>query len=130
MAYQKFENIEQTFNAHINKRIMTGIVSRDFKNRNCNCKGRNKNQNRNLCYYNSLCRTCCVIYELKCKLCKMKYLGSTQQFLKARTAGHFSDVVKLKNRGISSDAFVAYFTKYLKKYNEKVITKDIRKIKS
>ena len=58
----------------------------------------------------------------------MKYLGSTQQFLKARTAGHFSDVVKLKNRDIASDTFTADLTKHFKNYDRKITTEDVRKL--
>ena len=36
--------------------------------------------------------------------------------------------MKLKNRGISLDMFTAYFEKYLKNYNDKVITDNVRKI--
>ena len=51
-----------------------------------------------------------MVYSATCRLCKYTYIGNTQQTLKKRMLGHFNDVKKLVNDGISSDSFAEHFS--------------------
>ena len=62
---------------------------------------------------NGKCRETCVIYEVKCKLCRKACIGNVQNFRKQRIQGHINDIVKLKNQNIYSDAFTNYFADHL-----------------
>ena len=78
----------------------------DFKVRACNCRDP---RGTGKCQYGGVCRLPIVIYKITCKLTNKIYIGNTQQNFKKRMAGHFQDVKKLMEKGVSSDSYAKHF---------------------
>ena len=62
-----------------------------------------------MCVYKGKFCSKFLIYEVKCSVCDAIYIGSTQQTLKKRMNGHFSDLLRLLSNGQKSDSFAARF---------------------
>ena len=107
MSYHKFPNLREIFQSDLTKKIMDGVESLDFKDRECNCSTLSKVNGE--CAYNGNCRKSIIVYKATCKLCDMAYIGNTQQTYKKRMQGHFQDVKKLFNKDIHSDSFARHF---------------------
>ena len=73
-----------------------------------------------------------MVYEAECKECRMHYIRSTQQKLKASMGQNFIETKNLVNRGKSSDSFAAHVASYFEgKYTKKVeniAIKDVRNL--
>jgi len=123
LAWKRYENVEELLGAALTKVIMKGITSRDMKYRRCNCSKPNCLANGK-CMYNSKYRETCVVYKVKCRLCKKTYIGNTQNFLKKRMQEHMNDMVKQKNKGQASDSFAKHFARHLHKVE--ISAKDVR----
>ena len=111
IAYKKHIDVHNTFQGDLNAKIMNGIVSRDFMDRECNCYAPSKVDGK--CMFNGDCRKCCVIYKATCTHCDMHYIGSTQNDVKKRISQHCRDVKNLVNRDINSDSFASHFAKHI-----------------
>jgi hypothetical protein len=88
MSYHKFSNLREIFQGDLNRKLMDGIISRDFIDRPCNCNCASKIDGK--CAYNGECRKMCVVYKATCKICNQSYIGQTQQKLKDCMGQHFS----------------------------------------
>ena len=76
---------------------MHDITDEINKDRHCNCNIRSKVDGR--CQYDNNCRKATVVYELKCLICDMDYIGKTQRYVKTRTKEHVNDVWKVIDSG-------------------------------
>jgi hypothetical protein len=90
-------------------KIMKGIESLDFKDRECNCRGVTT---KDPCAYGGECRKAIVVYSLTCKCCGMEYIGNTQRYVKKRTQEHFREVIQLLKTGKKTDTFASHFAKH------------------
>jgi hypothetical protein len=118
MSYHKFSNLREIFQGDLTRKLMDGVVSRDFRDLPCNCNKASKVDGK--CAYNEECRKMCLVYRATCTICDQPYIGQTQQKLKERMGGHLNDVRKLVLRGETSDTFAAHFARHCK---EEGITK-------
>ena len=127
MSCHKFSNLRESFQGDPNKKIMIGVMSKDFMDLECNCN--KKTKINGTCPYNGECRKSCLIYGLTCKACeiKPKYLGSTQQHLKERTNQHCDDVRYLVKSGKKSDSFASHFAQHFNK-GDSVSRSEVRKL--
>ena len=103
--------------------------------RECNCSLPSKVNVK--CVNESKYRNKCLIYAVKCSMCDAIYIGNTQQRLKKRMDGHFSDLLRLLKNGKKSDSFAAHFEqhfnsttsrKYLRKYTTFKVVKQLNLI--
>ena len=106
VAYHKFPNVREKFQGDLNKKVMNGIVSKDFKDRGCNCNAPSKVNGK--CVYGG-CTTCCVVYQVTCKCCDMIYIGCTQNNVKKRINQHLGEVRKSVETGAKFDTFSDHF---------------------
>ena len=128
MSYHKFSNLRETFQQDLSAKIMKGVQSKDFMERDCNCNKSTKNE-KGLCIYNGQCRKSVVVYKATCLSCSMVYIGNTQQKLKSRMDQHLGDVVKLVNKDEKSDSFASHFASHCEGDNDKetkLKRKDVR----
>ena len=90
MSYKKFSNLREIFQGDLNAKVMANVESKDFKDKPCNCRAKTDGG----CYSGPIsdCRTCCIIYQAKCKICNKEYIGNTQQEEKKRMGQHYGDV--------------------------------------
>jgi hypothetical protein len=109
ISYHKFSNLREIFHGDLNRKLMDGIVSRDFMDRPCNCNRASKIDGK--CAYNGECRKMCVVYKATCRVCDESYIGQTQQKLKDQMGQHLNDVKKLITKGIRSDSFASHFAR-------------------
>ena len=114
------------FQADLNDKLMEGIVSKDFKDRPCSCNARSLVNGK--CIYGGNCRSCVVVYEAKCKICKCSYVVNTQQQLKQRINQHCNDVVKLVNCGERSDSFASHWGSHFEDGNHDIRASDVREL--
>ncbi len=113
MSYHKFSNLREIFQGDLNRKLMDGIISRDFMDRPCNCNRASKIDGK--CAYNGECRKMCIVYKATCKICNQPYIGQTQQKLQDCMGQHLNDVKKLVTNGTKSDSFASHFTQHCKK---------------
>ena len=98
MAYQKFSNFVEKLNADLNNKVMANIIDSNLMDRKCNCNRKPKLDDGR-CHYDGDCRKSMVVYELKCNVTGKNYIGKTQDYLKARTQQHVTDVWKVIESG-------------------------------
>jgi hypothetical protein len=111
MIYHRFPDLRNLFQADLNKKLTANLVSRDFVNESCN---RIKNKKvYGKCIFNSECRNRVVVYKVTCQVCKMQYVGNTQQHVKDRMKQHFQQVVKSVLTGVGSDTFARHFASHI-----------------
>jgi len=125
MSYHKFSNLREIFQGDLNRKLMDGIVSRDFRDQPCNCNRASKIDGK--CAYNEECRKMCVVYKVICQICDEPYIGQTQQKLKNRMGGHFQDVKDLVVKDKKSDSFASHFAGHCKK-GEKPSNDELRRM--
>ena len=58
MSYHRFPNLRESFQGDLNKKLVEGIQSRDFKQLKCNCRKGTK------CMLDGNCRTKIVLYKI------------------------------------------------------------------
>ena len=129
LSYHKFPNLRELLQGDLTTKLMEHIGSKDFERRECNCTTASKVDG--VCIYGGNCRESMVIYKATCKETGKFYVGCTQQKVKKRFDGHFTEVCGFVNKGILSDSFARHFGAVLKKKQiegEKVTRKDVRKI--
>ena len=85
MSYHKFANLGELLSGDLTGKVMKGVESLDFMDRDCNC-------NRAFmvdggCIFGGDCRKCIVVYKCQC-MCGKFYIGSTQNSVKKRMHGH------------------------------------------
>ena len=97
MSFHKFTNLGQKFNSDLQGKVMRGITDEINRDRHCNCNIRSKADRH--CQYDNNCRKATVVYELKCLICDMDYIGKTQRYVKIRTKEHVNDVWKVIDSG-------------------------------
>ena len=74
---------------------MANIIDFDLMDRKCNCNKKSKLDDER-CHYDGDCRKSMVVYEALCNMITGKsYVGKTQDYLKARTQQHITDVWKV-----------------------------------
>ena len=93
MSYRRFNIFSELLNRYLAAKIGQELYSHDLMNRACNCSHPSKVNGK--CACEGKCQRKCLIYEVKCRLCDAIYTCNTQQTLKKRTGGHFSDVKRL-----------------------------------
>ena len=96
MSYKRFPNARELYRADLNTKLNDGLVSEEFRKRDCNCAGSNLREGA--CMYGGDCRSRCQIYKVTCRHCDKFYIGNTSDLLKNRTAGHCSDTCSLANK--------------------------------
>ena len=64
MSYHKFVNIREIFQGGLNRKLMKGVGSRDYKNLPCNCIKKLKKDSE--CVYSDDCRKHMVVYQATC----------------------------------------------------------------
>jgi len=81
MSYHKFSNFREILQGDMNRKLMEGIISRDFMDLPCNCNNATKRSGK--CIYSESCRKSVVVYKVTCTKgdCEMFYIGNTQQKL-------------------------------------------------
>jgi len=89
MSYHRFPNMRELFQGDLNAKLNVGLISTDFQTLPYNCR------NKGACAYGGRCRTSIVVYQATCLKTGKKYLGNTQQFVKARMQQHVQDIKKL-----------------------------------
>ena len=110
MSYHRFPNLYELYGGDTNKKLNSGVQSLDFLNRPCNCKFSSKVRGK--CAYEGKCRYNCIVYSVSCTESGKEYIGCTQNDLKTRMNGHFSDVRKYVCRNQATDSFAKYFAKF------------------
>jgi len=113
MCYTKFSNLREMFQGDLGRKLMKGIMSRDFMDLPCNCNAASKIDGK--CIYKGDCRKMCVVYQAKCKICDEVYIGNTQQKMKERQGQHLHDVRELSFKEKKSDSFAAHFASHFPK---------------
>ena len=74
MAYRKYSNLGELFNADLVTKLNKDLISLDFMKRPCNCARRAKING--LCPYGENCRSSCVVYQVTCKETGSIYIGN------------------------------------------------------
>ena len=105
MSHHRFPNLRQVFQGDLAAKLVEGVESLDFLERECNCRSRKTSQ----CDYGGVCRVPIVIYKITCKSTGKIYIGNTQQNFKKRMMGHFQDVRQLIKKDIPSDSYAKHF---------------------
>ena len=103
MSYYRFNNLAELLNRYLAAKIGRGILFTELMDRECNCSVPYKLNVKFV--YEGKFRYKCLIYEVKCLMCDAIYIGKTQQTLKKRMGGHFSDLLRLLNNIKKSDSF-------------------------
>ena len=111
MSYKRFCSVENSIQGDLRGKQDEGVVSDDYSDWKCNC-GPGKKRDGECMFKGGLCRSKCVIYNFKCKICDSEYVGSTQQFVKKRLAQHCGDVKRLLLKDEKSDKFAEHFVKH------------------
>lgn len=88
-ACKRFSNLGEKFDADLTHKLNKDLASLDFKDSPCNCNSRSKVAGR--CAHGGRCRAKCIICKATCRKCKMFCAGGTQQPMKGRMGGHFTD---------------------------------------
>ena len=78
---------------------MANIIDFDLMDRKCNCNKKSKLDDGR-CHYDGDCRKSMVVYDALCKVTGKSYVGKTQDYLKARTQQHITDVWKVIESGL------------------------------
>ena len=110
MSYHKFSNLREILSGDLVSKLLKGVESIDFMDRDCNCNARTKVNG--VCAFGGDCRKSIVVYQAECKTCGHSYLGNTQQKLKTRMNQHFAEVKDQVNRGRISDTFASHFASH------------------
>ena len=97
MSYHMYINLAELLNGDLAAKTRREIFSKDLMDRECNCYLPSKVNGK--CVYKGKCRHQCVIYEVKSSMCDAIYIGKTQQTLKKRMDGHFSNLLRLLKNG-------------------------------
>jgi hypothetical protein len=107
---------------------MKDIGSKNFERRDCNCSSLSRENG--VCIFGNNCRELVVVYKATHVGVGNYYIGCTQQKVKKRFDGHFSEVCNYVNKGMLSDSFAKYFGSVLKDMEKEGRTtrKDIREI--
>jgi len=126
MSYHKFANLREKFQGDLNNKLMTGINSEDFIDRDCNCNATTLVDGK--CAFNGECRKCILVYKATCKICDKFYIGNTQQLLKKRMGQHFSETRRQINTSKSSDSFSAHFSSHFQRNDTSINVQHIRRI--
>ena len=103
--------MREIFNADLQKKLTADITSKSFKIENCNCS-RENGEEVATCKYNDVCRVPMCIYKAKCITSGRYYIGSTQNTIKKRFAGHLAEVKAAVEGGECSDTYAMYFSKH------------------
>jgi hypothetical protein len=90
----------------LSKKLSKGVISFDFKVRDCNCRG---GRGPGKCQYGNYCRMPIVIYRITSKPTNKIYIGNRQQHFKMWMKGHFQDVKKLMENGVHLDSYAPHF---------------------
>ena len=122
MPYHIFNNISELLNGDLTTKIGWGIFSKDLMDRECNFSLPSKVNGK--CDYKGKCRSKCIIYEVKYSMRDDIYIGNTQQTLKKRMDGHFSDLLRILNNRQKSDSFASHFEQH---FNTTKSRTDLRK---
>ena len=93
MFYHRYNNLAELLNGDLAAKIGRGICSKDLMYRECNCSLPSKVNGK--CVYEGICRSKCIIHEVKCSTCDAIYIGNTKQTFEKRMDGHFSDLQRL-----------------------------------
>jgi hypothetical protein len=96
MSFKRFPNARQLYRADLDKKLNAGLVTKEYKTRDCNCRGSNLREGE--CIYGEECRKRCVVYKISCRHCKKFYIGNTSDLLKNRVSGHCCDACSLANK--------------------------------
>ena len=123
MTYKRHQNLREIFQADLAHKLLQDYTSKDLMNRPCNCNKVNLINGN--CVYNGECRKKCIVYQATCRICKVDYIGNTQQTFKDRMGGHFNDVQKKVTKGISSDSFADHFAKH---FSSKPTNRELREM--
>ena len=92
MSYHRFPNFREKLRNDLTTKIMEGVFDKDHGNANCNCTAPSLLEGA--CIFGEKCRQSTIIYDLKCKLCDMHYVGKSQQHFKKRTQQHMGEAWK------------------------------------
>ena len=114
MSYHRFPNLSEMLQGDLTRKLLEGVESLDFVDRECNCRP-SITKGHKLCPYQGHCRKSVIVYKVTCKCCNMYYIGNTQQQYKNRMGGHFNDVQKLLSKDIKSDSYAKHFATHFKK---------------
>ena len=107
--------------------MIKGLQLRDFKLLKYNCHKSNKDENDKY-FYDRYYRVSCIINELECEICGMKYLGNIWNYLQIRTLVYLNNIVKLLNKRIRLDLFTFYSTKYFENIEGNIKAVDTREL--
>ena len=90
MSYYRFPNLSEMLQGDLSRKLLDGVESLDFIDRECNCRT-GATPGQGLCPYRGNCRKSVIVYKVTCNCCNMIYIGNTQQQYKNRMNGHFND---------------------------------------
>ena len=110
MSYHRFANLRGIFQSDLNKKLIEGVISRDFCDLECNCNKLSKVDRK--CIFGGDCKKSCVVYKVTCRECDEFYISNTQQKMKNHQGQHLNDVKKLVLRGESLDSFADHFLRH------------------
>ena len=111
MSHHRFSNLREIFQGDLEKKMMKGIESQNFRNEKCNCNARSKINGQ--CAFDGNCRQRCVVYKATCRICKKFYIGNTQQFHKARMRQHANEVGRCVHLNEGSDTHAKHFASHV-----------------
>ena len=109
MSYHKFANLGELFSGDLTGKVMKGVESLDFMDRDCNCNRASMVDGN--CIFGGDCRKCIVVYKCTC-ICGKFYIGSTQNSVKKRMHGHWAETRSLINNGATADSFARHFASH------------------
>jgi len=126
MSYHKFPSFREVLRGDLNKKVMVGIESEDFMDRECNCKpSKVKGESLKFCHFGGQCRKKVVVYKDTCLCCGKAYIGNTSRACKTRSQEHWSQVKKKCVSGKASDTFAKHFASH---FDTKPLSEDIKKL--
>ena len=123
MSYHRYTNLREIFQGDLVNKLMDGIQSLDFIERDCNCRTDTKVNGK--CLYGGNCRVSCIVYSIKCKICKKEYIGQTQQHKKERVQQHLNDIRLKVKVNKESTSLAKHFAQH---FEEPPKPKEIREV--
>ena len=109
MAYKRFQNVTELFQADLNTKLNRQVESLDFATLPCNCRLAQGGR----CPYLGKCREPIVVYKAVCLQTDKYYLGCTQQLKKLRLQQHIAETKDKVYKNRNTDSFAAHFCQFI-----------------
>ena len=113
MSYRKFPNFRELVNGDLSRKMNYDINSRFFRQKPCDFKAPTRVNGK--CQFNGNCNKTCVVYKITCQLCKLSYIGQTQNKANTRLTQHIGEAKLFCNKNKRSDSFASHFGSHIDK---------------